>query len=48
VRKHLPAVDVAKAGGWTGTRTLETVYQQADHDTMLRVVLEHAQVREAR
>lgn len=37
-RKHLPAVDVAAAGGWSGTATLLQCYQQADHDTLLEVM----------
>lgn len=37
-RKHLPAVDVAAAGGWSGTATLLQCYQQADHDTLLKVM----------
>ncbi len=47
-RKHLPAIDVAAAGGWKGVETLQAVYQQADTDTMLRVVLEAGEVREVR
>ncbi len=47
-RKHLPAPDVAEAGGWKGPHTLQYVYQQADAETVLRVVLEPAQVREGR
>ena len=47
-RKHLPDVDVAAAGGWKTTQTLKTAYQQADAETMLRVVLEAGQLREAR
>ena len=39
-RKHLPDADVAAAGGWANPNTLRLVYQQADADTMLRVVLE--------
>lgn len=27
-----------KAGGWKDTRTFETCYQQADDDTMLKVM----------
>ena len=41
-------VDVAAAGGWKTLDTLETAYQQADPETMLRVVLEPAQLREVR
>ena len=47
-RKHLPDVDVAAAGGWASTDTLRKCYQQPDSDTMLRVVLEVAELREAR
>jgi len=46
VRKHLPATDVAEAGGWAGTETLERVYQQADQETMLQVVLQGGELRE--
>jgi integrase len=44
-RKHLPDVDVAAAGGWTDTATLRTVYQQADAETMFRVVSEPLSLR---
>jgi hypothetical protein len=44
---HLPDVDVAAAGGWKGPHTMKVSYQQADPDTMLRVVLEAAELREA-
>lgn len=37
-RKHLPVQDVAEAAGWRDTRSLETLYQQADAATVLRVV----------
>ncbi len=33
-RKHLPAVDVAAAGGWSDTATLLRCYQQADQHTL--------------
>lgn len=46
--KHLPAIDVARAGGWSGVETLQSIYQQADADTILRVVLEAGEVREVR
>lgn len=39
-RKHLPVKDVAEAGGWLDTRSLELCYQQADEETMLAVVSE--------
>jgi integrase len=47
-RKHLPDVDVAEAGGWKTVQTLKSAYQRADVDTMLRVVLEAGELREAR
>ena len=47
-RKHLPDVDVAQAGGWKSTHALKASYQQADADTMLRVVEGGAELREAR
>jgi hypothetical protein len=47
-RKHLPDADVAAAGGWKSTVTLKTAYQQADSETILRVVLEGHELREAR
>ena len=46
-RKHLPDVDVAAAGGWKGPHTMKVSYQQADAETMLRVVLEAGELREA-
>jgi hypothetical protein len=45
-RKHLPAADVAAAGGWANASTLQECYQQADSATMLRVVLEAGELRE--
>lgn len=47
-RKHHPAQDVARAGGWSGVETLQTVYQQPDEETMLRAVLEPMELRHAR
>ncbi len=47
-RKHLPDADVAAAGGWKNTVSLKTAYQQADPETILRVVLEAGELREAR
>ena len=47
-RKHLPDADVAAAGGWENTNTLRLIYQQADQETMLRVVLERGILREAK
>jgi len=48
VRKHLPDADVAAAGGWANPNTLRLVYQQPDADTMLKVVLEPGELREAK
>jgi hypothetical protein len=48
VWKHLPAVDVAAAGGWAGPHTLQTIYQRPDEDTMYEVVTGGGEVREAR
>ena len=28
-RKSLPDVDIAEAGGWTGTKVMKLAYQQA-------------------
>lgn len=44
-RKHHPDVDVAAAGGWKTLQTLKTAYQQADPETMLRVVTEPRELR---
>jgi len=46
-RKHLPAQDVAMAGGWRDLRSLEKCYQQVDAQTLLDVVTEPRKVREA-
>jgi integrase len=45
-RKHLPAADVAAAGGWGSVETLQRAYQHADEATMLRVVLEAGELGE--
>ncbi|HEX5437497.1 MAG TPA: tyrosine-type recombinase/integrase [Gemmatimonadaceae bacterium] len=45
-RKHLPAQDVAAAGGWRDLRSLERCYQQVDPQTLLTVVSEPTKVRE--
>ena len=37
-RRHLPAQDVAAAGGWTDTQALTTIYQHATPDKILEVV----------
>lgn len=43
-RKHLSVTDVAAAGGWKGTDTLLSCYQQADRETMLAVMSEPRKV----
>lgn len=45
-RKHLPVTDVAAAGGWKSTATIQRCYQQPDEATMLSVVLGGAELRE--
>lgn len=47
-RKHWPVQDVMAAGGWSEPTTLQSCYQQADQETMYRVVSEPARLREAR
>ena len=47
-RKHLPDVDVATAGGWKTVQTLREAYQHADDETMLRVVLQAGELRDAK
>jgi hypothetical protein len=49
-RKHLPDVEVAATGGWSprSPQVLKSSYQQADPDTMLRVVLGAGELREVR
>jgi integrase len=37
-RKHLPDVDVSKAGGWRDLATMKAAYQQADPATMLKAI----------
>lgn len=38
-RKHLPAKDMAAAGDWKDTATLQRVYQHADPETLEAVVM---------
>ena len=45
-REHLPLKDVAEAGGWLDTRSLEQCYQQADEATLLQGVSEPRKLRE--
>lgn len=46
VRKHLPATDIAEAGGRAGPETLQEAYRQAGRDTMLEVVTGGGKLRE--
>jgi hypothetical protein len=46
-RKHHPDVDVARAEGWTDTRSLQLCYHAADEETTLRVVLDSARLEKA-
>jgi hypothetical protein len=43
-RKGLPVQDVAKAGGWKTPSVVQNIYQQADEETTLRVVLHDGRV----
>jgi hypothetical protein len=47
-RKHLPAADVAHAGGWRDLRSLERSYQRVDDETLLAVVTEPRKLRDAK
>ncbi|MGH7662754.1 MAG: hypothetical protein ACRENI_00415, partial [Gemmatimonadaceae bacterium] len=47
-RKHLPAQDVAAAGGWRDLRCLQTAYTHADDETILAVVTEPRKLRDAK
>jgi hypothetical protein len=44
----LPDRDVAAAGGWSDLTSLKTAYQQVDHATLVRVVTEPTELREAK
>lgn len=46
-RKHWPDADVAAAGGWRSLDALRRCYMQADDQTILKVVLERGELREA-
>ncbi len=48
VRKDLPDVDVAQAGGWSSLAALKTAYQRPDAATIRRVVMHQAELREVR
>jgi integrase len=43
-RKHLPAVDVMRAGGWADRTTMETCYQQSDEAAVLEVMASPARL----
>ena len=45
-RKHLPDVDVARAGGWKDVSVLKSCYQQPDDATILAVVEGGRELRE--
>lgn len=45
-RKHLPDVDVARAGGWRSVQTMKRAYQQADDAGVLEAVLERRTLHE--
>ena len=49
-RKHLPIQDVAQAGAWSPNdlRTLQTIYQTADDQTLYAVMSEPRKLREAK
>ncbi len=44
-RKHMSLTDVAAAGGWKDTQTLQRCYQHADPETLEAVVLEGRRFR---
>jgi hypothetical protein len=45
-RKHLPDVDVAKAGGWRSINTMKRSYQQADDAGVIEAVMESRKLRD--
>jgi len=45
-RRHLPAVDVMKAGGWADRKTMETCYQHTDDAGVLTVMESPTKLRE--
>lgn len=47
-RKHLPDVDVAKAGGWRSVATMKRSYQLADDAGVLEAILEPRRLRESK
>ena len=47
-RKHLPDVDVARAGGWSSVEALRDCYVQSDDETLMLVVLDRKELREVK
>ena len=45
-RKHLPDVDVAKAGGWRSVNTMKRSYQQADDAGVMEAIMETRKLRD--
>lgn len=45
-RKHLPDVDVAKAGGWRSTNTMKRADQQADDAGVMEAIMESRKLRD--
>ena len=45
-RRHLPAVDVMKAGGWADRTTMETCYQHADDAGVLAAMESPVKLRQ--
>jgi hypothetical protein len=45
-RKHLPDVDVAKAGGWRSINTMKRSYQQADDVGVMEAIMEPRRLRD--
>lgn len=43
-RKHLSLKDVARAGGWADTQTLERCYQHTDPEMLEEVVMEERRI----
>ena len=45
-RKHLPDVDVAKAGGWRSVNTMKRSYQAADDAGIMEAIMEPRKLRD--
>ncbi len=48
LRKGLSDVDLARAREWASLAALKSAYQKPDRETMLKVVLHQAELREVR